>query len=128
MALPEVFEVGESLMGCFVSDKSDLFCANYVDDIMFPMCDKTYVGLLPKIVSLASIVFDCFASFLLKICFKPNEITFMFGLNDSRTKLKMGCSFDNDVWTVLVSCKAYGNIQCGVVGSYKYLGLVSQQK
>ena len=80
IVLPEILEVGESLMGCFDCDKADLFCANYVDDTMFPMCDKTYVGLLPKIVSLASIVFDCFAPFLLKPCFNPNKTTSMFGL------------------------------------------------
>ena len=67
--LPPGFEVGESLLGCFDSEESDFFCANYVDDTMFPMCHNTYSLLLSKMIVMASIIFDVFASFLLKLSF-----------------------------------------------------------
>ena len=95
---------------------------------MFPMCDINYQSLKTKIVTLASIVFDCFASFLLQLCFLHNKTTFLFGINDCRTKTKMGCCFEENKWFIPVLCKAYGTVQCGVVGNYKYLGLVGQQK
>lgn len=126
--LPPVFELGESLLGCFDSEESDLFCANYVDDTMFPMCHNTYSLLLSKMIVMASIIFDVFASFLLKLSFLPSKTTFMFGINDFRTKNKMGCSYINNIWFVPIHCKAYGTVQCGVVSCYKYLGLITQQK
>ena len=52
----------------------------------------------------------------------------MFGLNDFRTKNKMGCIYDKQSWHVPIKTKAYGTVHCGVVSCYKYLGLVTQQK
>ena len=76
----------------------------------------------------SSIIFDVFASFLLKLFFLPSKTTFVFGINDFRTKSKMGCVYDNKVWHVPIHCKAYGTVHCGVVSCYKYLGLIIQQK
>ena len=39
-------------------------------------------------IVMASIIFDVFASFLLKLSFLPNKTTFMFGINDFRTKIR----------------------------------------
>ena len=86
------------------------------------------IGLFAKLhLVRASVVVDCFASFLLKLCFSPKKTTYLLGNNDSRVKHRAGIEYDSEGWFLEVCTKAYGVVRIGIVHNYKYLGLIAQQ-